>query len=125
MTASRPVDEQLGPIRRDAVEAIPEDELARKLEFSRETGVGLIVRGVRPGPRFGCAIFFSACSSVEGLGQRVIRSSDGREVARMRLEQLEPTAESRAVPFRVAAGEDAAEVTGFTYRLIVNGQVDG
>lgn len=72
----RPVAEQLELIRERAVEVIPEDELARKLERSRETGVGLVVKEgfdpTRPDLHLGHAVSIQMLKTFQDLGHQVV-----------------------------------------------------
>ncbi len=76
MASFRPVAEQLDLIRRRAVEIIPEDELARKLERSHETGAGLIVKEgfdpTRPDLHLGHAVSIRLLKTFQDLGHQVV-----------------------------------------------------
>ncbi len=73
---SRSVREQIELIREKAVEIIPEDELARKLERSHETGVGLIVKEgfdpTRPDLHLGHAVSIQLLKLFQDLGHQVV-----------------------------------------------------
>ncbi|UCF20500.1 MAG: tyrosine--tRNA ligase [Gemmatimonadota bacterium] len=70
-----PVREQLRLIRESAVEIIPEDELARKLERARETGVGLVIKEgfdpTRPDLHLGHAVSIRLLKTFQDLGHQV------------------------------------------------------
>ena len=76
MASFRPVAEQLDLIRRRAVEIIPEDELARKLERSRKAGEGLVVKEgfdpTRPDLHLGHAVSIKLLKTFQDLGHRVV-----------------------------------------------------
>ncbi|UCC73530.1 MAG: tyrosine--tRNA ligase [Gemmatimonadota bacterium] len=76
MAEFRPVGEQLELIREDVVEIIPEDELARKLERSREKGVGLVVKEgfdpTRPDLHLGHAVSINKLRTLQELGHQVV-----------------------------------------------------
>jgi len=71
-----PVREQMDLIRRQAEEIIPEDELARKLERSRKTGEGLIVKEgfdpTRPDLHVGHAVSIRLLKTFQDLGHHVV-----------------------------------------------------
>ncbi|HSJ32937.1 MAG TPA: tyrosine--tRNA ligase [Longimicrobiales bacterium] len=71
-----PVNEQMDAIRRDALEIIPEDELARKLERSRATGEPLRVKQgfdpTRPDLHIGHAVSIRKLRTFQELGHEVI-----------------------------------------------------
>jgi tyrosyl-tRNA synthetase len=73
---SRSVREQIELIREKAVEIIPEDELARKLERSHDTGVGLIVKEgfdpTRPDLHLGHAVSIQLLKLFQDLGHQVV-----------------------------------------------------
>ena len=70
------VREQLDLIRERAVEIIPEDELARKLERARETGIGLIIKEgfdpTRPDLHLGHAVSIQMLKLFQDLGHQVV-----------------------------------------------------
>jgi tyrosyl-tRNA synthetase len=70
------VQEQLERIHERAVEIIPEDELARKLERSRISGNGLIVKEgfdpTRPDLHLGHAVSIQLLKIFQGLGHQVV-----------------------------------------------------
>lgn len=70
------VAQHLKLIRERAVEIIPEDELARKLERSRETGVGLVVKEgfdpTRPDLHLGHAVSIQLLKAFQDLGHQVV-----------------------------------------------------
>lgn len=70
------VEEQLEVIRRDAVEVVPEDALARKLERSRRTGEPLRVKQgfdpTRPDLHIGHAVSLRKLREFQELGHEVI-----------------------------------------------------
>jgi len=72
----RPVREQLDLIREETAEIIPEDELARKLERSRATGVGLVVKEgfdpTRPDLHLGHAVSIKKLKTFQELGHQVV-----------------------------------------------------
>ena len=76
MASFRPVAEQLNLIRQRAVEIIPEDELARKLERSRKTGEGLVVKEgfdpTRPDLHLGHAVSIRLLKTFQDLGHQVV-----------------------------------------------------
>ena len=76
MASFRPVAEQLDLIRQRAVEIIPEDELARKLERSRKAGEGLVVKEgfdpTRPDLHLGHAVSIKLLKTFQDLGHRVV-----------------------------------------------------
>jgi tyrosyl-tRNA synthetase len=71
-----PVGEQLGLIRAAAQEIIPEEELARKLERSIETGTGLVVKEgfdpTRPDLHLGHAVSIKLLRVFQELGHQVV-----------------------------------------------------
>lgn len=71
-----PVEEQLRRIRRGTVEVVPEEELARKLERSRETGTPLVVKQgfdpTRPDLHIGHAVSLHKLRDFQELGHRVV-----------------------------------------------------
>jgi tyrosyl-tRNA synthetase len=107
-----PVSEQLDEIRRGAVEVIPEEDLARKLEQSLRTGEPLRVKQgfdpTRPDLHIGHAVSIRKLRTFQQLGHQVIfvvgdytaRVGDptGRSEARPRLsvEQIESNARTYA-----------------------------
>lgn len=70
-----PVLEQIELIKETALEIIPEDELARKLERSRQTGEGLIVKEgfdpTRPDLHLGHAVSLRMLKVFQDLGHQV------------------------------------------------------
>ena len=76
MASFRPVSEQLELIRRRAMEIIPEDELARKLERSRKTGEGMVVKEgfdpTRPDLHLGHAVSIKLLKTFQDLGHQVV-----------------------------------------------------
>lgn len=106
------VTEQLDEIRRDALELLPEDELARKLERSSRTGEPLRVKQgfdpTRPDLHIGHAVSIRKLRTFQELGHQVIfvvgdytaRVGDpsGRSEARPRLtpEEIAANAETYA-----------------------------
>jgi tyrosyl-tRNA synthetase len=72
----KPVREQLELIREDVVEIIPEDELARKLERSLESGAGLVVKEgfdpTRPDLHLGHAVSIKKLLTFQELGHQVV-----------------------------------------------------
>jgi tyrosyl-tRNA synthetase len=72
----RPVREQLELIREQTVDVITEDELERKLERSRETGVGLVVKEgfdpTRPDLHLGHAVSIRKLKTFQDLGHQVV-----------------------------------------------------
>ncbi len=73
---SRSVREQIELIREKAVEITPDDELARKLERSHDTGVGLIVKEgfdpTRPDLHLGHAVSIQLLKLFQDLGHQVV-----------------------------------------------------
>jgi tyrosyl-tRNA synthetase len=71
-----PVNEQMDEIRRGALEIIPEEELVRKLERSRETGTPLVVKQgfdpTRPDLHIGHAVSMRKLRSFQELGHTVV-----------------------------------------------------
>ena len=76
MTSFAPVNEQMDAIRRDALEIIPEDDLARKLERSLRTGEPLRVKQgfdpTRPDLHIGHAVSMRKLRTFQELGHDVI-----------------------------------------------------
>lgn len=76
MAKFRPVREQLELIREQTVDVITEDELERKLERSRETGVGLVVKEgfdpTRPDLHLGHAVSIRKLKTFQDLGHQVV-----------------------------------------------------
>ncbi len=76
MARFKPVREQLELIREGVVEIIPEDELARKLERSLETGAGLVVKEgfdpTRPDLHVGHAVSINKLRTFQELGHQVV-----------------------------------------------------
>jgi tyrosyl-tRNA synthetase len=72
----KPVREQLELIREDAVEVVPEDELVRKLERSREAGTGLVIKEgfdpTRPDLHLGHAVSINKLRTFQELGHQVV-----------------------------------------------------
>jgi len=70
------VDEQLEVLRRGTVEIVPEDELAAKLERSRQTGQPLVVKQgfdpTRPDLHIGHAVSLYKLRDFQRLGHRVV-----------------------------------------------------
>jgi tyrosyl-tRNA synthetase len=71
-----PVLDQLERIREGALEVIPEEELAAKLERSRETGVPLVIKQgfdpTRPDLHIGHAVSIHKLRTFQELGHRVV-----------------------------------------------------
>ena len=71
-----PVGEQLERIREGAEEVVPEDELVRKLERSRETGAPLIIKQgfdpTRPDLHVGHGVSLHKLRTFQDLGHRVV-----------------------------------------------------
>jgi tyrosyl-tRNA synthetase len=71
-----PVNEQMDEIRRDTLEIVPEDELARKLERSRKTGKPLVVKQgfdpTRPDLHIGHAVSLRKLRTFQELGHDVV-----------------------------------------------------
>jgi tyrosyl-tRNA synthetase len=76
MADFRPVDEQMKLIGEMAVEMIPEDELVRKLERSRSSGVGLVIKEgfdpTRPDLHLGHAVSIRQLKVFQDLGHQVV-----------------------------------------------------
>ncbi len=76
MPAFPPVPEQMDEIRRDALEIVPEEELARKLERSRRTGAPLVVKQgfdpTRPDLHLGHAVSLRKLRTFQELGHDVV-----------------------------------------------------
>jgi len=72
----RPVREQLELIREQTIDVITEVELERKLERSRETGVGLVVKEgfdpTRPDLHLGHAVSIRKLKTFQELGHQVV-----------------------------------------------------
>jgi len=70
------VNEQMDEIRRDTLEIVPEDELARKLERSRKTGKPLVVKQgfdpTRPDLHIGHAVSLRKLRTFQELGHDVV-----------------------------------------------------
>lgn len=71
-----PVNEQMDEIRRDTLEIVPEDELARKLERSLKTGEPLVVKQgfdpTRPDLHIGHAVSLRKLRTFQELGHDVV-----------------------------------------------------
>jgi tyrosyl-tRNA synthetase len=71
-----PVNEQMDEIRRGALEIIPEDDLARKLERSERTGTPLIIKQgfdpTRPDLHIGHAVSIRKLRGFQELGHQVV-----------------------------------------------------
>jgi tyrosyl-tRNA synthetase len=71
-----PINDQLDLIRRDALEIVPEDELARKLERSRRTGEPLRIKQgfdpTRPDLHIGHAVSIRKLRTFQELGHDVV-----------------------------------------------------
>src|SRR3954469_1672884 len=71
-----PVKEQMDEIRRDTLEIVPEEELARKLERSLKTGKPLVVKQgfdpTRPDPHLGHAVSLRKLRAFQELGHDVV-----------------------------------------------------
>ncbi|HEX8906801.1 MAG TPA: tyrosine--tRNA ligase [Longimicrobiaceae bacterium] len=71
-----PVNEQMDEIRRDALEIVPEDELARKVERSLTTGKPLVVKQgfdpTRPDLHIGHAVSLRKLRTFQELGHDVV-----------------------------------------------------
>jgi tyrosyl-tRNA synthetase len=71
-----PVPEQMDEIRRGALEIIPEEELARKLERSRKEGTPLVVKQgfdpTRPDLHIGHAVSIRKLRTFQELGHQVV-----------------------------------------------------
>ena len=76
MNKFAPVGEQLERIREGIVEIIPEDELAEKLEQSREKGTGLVIKEgfdpTRPDLHLGHAVSIRKLKTFQDLGHQVV-----------------------------------------------------
>ncbi len=76
MPKFRPVREQLALIREEVAEIIPEDELARKLERSLDSGRPLIVKEgfdpTRPDLHLGHAVSINKLKTFQELGHQVV-----------------------------------------------------
>jgi tyrosyl-tRNA synthetase len=76
MTAFPPLNEQMDAIRRGAVEIIPEDALARKIERSLATGTPLVVKQgfdpTRPDLHLGHMVSIRKLRTFQDLGHRVV-----------------------------------------------------
>ncbi|KPK78452.1 MAG: hypothetical protein AMS25_15345 [Gemmatimonas sp. SM23_52] len=76
MAKFRPVREQLELIREQTIDVITEVELERKLERSRETGVGLVVKEgfdpTRPDLHLGHAVSIRKLKTFQELGHQVV-----------------------------------------------------
>ncbi|MGD2217273.1 MAG: tyrosine--tRNA ligase [Gemmatimonadales bacterium] len=106
MAKFRPVREQLELIREGVVEIIPEDELARKLERSCETGTGLVVKEgfdpTRPDLHLGHAVSINKLQTFQKLGHQVVfvvgdftalvGDPSGQDATRPQLSEAEITA---------------------------------
>ncbi len=75
-TAFPPVDEQMALISRGAVDLIDEDQLSRKLERSRETGIPLTIKtgfdASAPDLHLGHSVLLRKMKHFQDLGHRVI-----------------------------------------------------
>jgi len=71
-----PVNEQMDEIRRDTLEIVPEDELARKLERSLKSGKPLVVKQgfdpTRPDLHLGHAVSLRKLRAFQELGHDVV-----------------------------------------------------
>jgi tyrosyl-tRNA synthetase len=76
MSAFPPVPQQMDEIRRDAVEIVPEEDLARKLERSLRTGTPLVVKQgfdpTRPDLHVGHAVSLRKLRTFQELGHQVV-----------------------------------------------------
>ena len=76
MAAFAPVNEQMDEIRRDTLEIVPEDELARKLERSLKAGKPLVIKQgfdpTRPDLHLGHAVSLRKLRSFQELGHDVV-----------------------------------------------------
>jgi tyrosyl-tRNA synthetase len=76
MSSFPPLNEQMDAIRRGAVEIIPEEELARKLERSRVRGEPLLVKQgfdpTRPHLHLGYLVSIRKLRTFQELGHRVV-----------------------------------------------------
>jgi len=76
MRAFPPVNEQMDAIRRGAVEIVPEDDLARKLERSAATGTPLVVKQgfdpTRPHLHLGYLVSIRKLRTFQDLGHTVV-----------------------------------------------------
>ena len=76
MTAFPPLNEQMDAIRRGAVEIIPEEDLARKIERSLRTGEPLVVKQgfdpTRPDLHLGHLVSIRKLQTFQELGHRVV-----------------------------------------------------
>ncbi len=76
MARFKPVHEQLELIREDVAEIIPEEDLARKLERSLESGAGLVVKEgfdpTRPDLHLGHAVSIRKLKTFQDLGHQVV-----------------------------------------------------
>lgn len=118
------VTEQMDEIRRDVVEIVPEDELVRKLESSRQTGRPLLVKQgfdpTRPDLHIGHAVSIRKLRSFQGLGHEVVfvvgdytaRVGDpsGRSEARPRLTPAEIEENARTYAEQVGSMLDLSRV---------------
>jgi tyrosyl-tRNA synthetase len=70
------VNEQMDAIRRDTLEIVPEDELAKKLERSRKTGTPLVIKQgfdpTRPDLHIGHAVSLRKLRTFQELGHDVV-----------------------------------------------------
>ena len=119
-----PVNEQIDEIRRGALEIIPEDELARKLEAAARTGTPLRVKQgfdpTRPDLHIGHAVSIRKLRTFQQLGHEVIfvvgdytaRVGDptGRSETRPRLSPAEIQTNARTYADQVARILDIAKV---------------
>ena len=124
MRSFPPVAEQLDELRRGAVEIIPEDELARKLERSLQTGRPLRVKQgfdpTRPDLHIGHAVSIRKLRTFQDLGHEVIfvvgdytaRIGDptGRSETRPRLSPAEIEANARTYAEQAALILDVSRV---------------
>ena len=118
------VGEQLEIIRRGAVEVLPEEELVRKLERSREAGTPLIVKQgfdpTRPDLHIGHAVSLRKLREFQELGHEVVfvvgdytaRIGDpsGRSETRPRLDPAEIEANARTYAEQVGRVLDVSRV---------------
>lgn len=76
MTTFPPVREQMDEIRRDTVEVVPEAELVKKLERSRESGHPLVIKQgfdpTRPDLHIGHAVSMRKLRTFQELGHQVV-----------------------------------------------------
>jgi tyrosyl-tRNA synthetase len=122
--AFAPVNEQMDEIRRETVEIVPEDELARKLERSLKSGKPLVIKQgfdpTKPDLHLGHAVSLRKLRTFQELGHDVVfvmgdytalvGDPSGRSELRPQLSEEEVAANGRTYADQVAKVLDPARV---------------